>query len=107
MGQASGERWGRTTGGSPCHPGPAAPLVCGAVVGAPGGARQRQGRGLGRGTSLACGAQSLSPTLQLAVSLRGVLFVEAAAGRCGGRRPRGLRSECGPAAVRTLLSAFS
>lgn len=70
MGQASGERWGRTTGGSPCHPGPAAPLVCGAVVGAPGGARQwrgdvplpRQGRGLGQGTSLACGAQSLNPT---------------------------------------------
>lgn len=105
MGQASGERWGRTTGGSPCHPGPAAPLVCGAVVGARPSATAGAGPGAGHESRLR-GAE-LEPYLQRAVSLRGVLFVEAAAGRCGGRRPRGLRSECGPAAVRTLLSAFS
>lgn len=65
------------------------------------------GAGPGAGHESHLWGAEFEPYLQRAVSLRGVLFVEAAAGRCGGRRPRGLRSECGPAAVRTLLSAFS
>lgn len=74
MGQASGEQWGRTTGGSPCHPGPAAPLDWGS-----GGCTWGVERQCAR--SLVC--HSLRPTC-------GVLFMVPAASRSGGGEPGGL-----------------
>lgn len=88
MGQASGEQWGRTTGGSPCHPGPAAPLDCGALVGAPGVWRGSVAR------SPVCHSRGRDGGGAL-TRLRGAeletdLFVVPAASRSGGGEPGGL-----------------